>query len=415
MRAPVFLLAAALLAAPARAQDPPVEPVDPTDIVNALLGGLMGFREMSEAELQQEVAEAGGVGFRSRVPLEYMDRETLGRYLKELFDSEYPRERAAADERTLVAFDLLAPGTDLRALRARLLEENIVGFYDERPGRKRLYAVSRDRTLTPANQIILAHELRHALQDQYMDVHGLLPDTVGDFDDRRVALMSLLEGDATLVMERFLARRLPGIQGQGGDLAGLSLPDASLPDVPPVVRDQLVRPYLDGRDFARALWQGGGWEAVKAAWARPPASSEQVLHPEKYLAHEPPRAVELGYAPPGARLLSEGVLGEMLTRTLLEGADAAGWGGDRFRVWDVSGRTLLVWRSEWDTPADARTFLEAARARYSRSHGPGRPSGGWTLFEKAGWGVALAPRGEGAALVASDDPGALQAALNGVR
>ena len=57
---------------------------------------------------------------------------------------------------------------------------------------------------------MLSHELRHALQDQYADVHGVLPDAVGDFDDRRLAFVSLLEGDATLVMERFLMKRLAG-------------------------------------------------------------------------------------------------------------------------------------------------------------------------------------------------------------
>jgi hypothetical protein len=86
----------------------------------------------------------------------------------------------------------LSPQTDLRDLRARVLEENIAGFYDERPGKKRLYAVSDDRRLSPSNQLILSHELRHALQDQYVDLHAQLPDAVGDFDDRRLAWLSLL-------------------------------------------------------------------------------------------------------------------------------------------------------------------------------------------------------------------------------
>src|SRR6185436_4886418 len=118
-----------------------------------------------------------------------------------------------------------------------ILEDNIVGFYDERPGKKRLYAVSEQRRLTPTNQLILSHELRHALQDQYANLHDMLPDSVGDFDDRRIAFLSVLEGDATLVMERFMVRRLTGGANDGDkeeDTAPLSMPPPPMPDVPPV-------------------------------------------------------------------------------------------------------------------------------------------------------------------------------------
>jgi hypothetical protein len=406
-----FLLAAVLTMAPA-AQ--PQTPPEISELLNILLASLGGFRDMTGPELQKEVAEAGGVPFRSDVPLDYLSRGALSSYLKEVLDSEYPPERASADERTLVALDLLPPRAGLRALRARLLEENVAGFYDERPGRKRLFAVSDDRTLTPANQLVLAHELRHALQDQYADVHGTIPASVGDFDDRRMAYLSLLEGDATLVMERFLLRRLPGLPESMGDMGALSLPPNIMPGVPVVLQDQLLLPYLLGRDFARAVFARGGWDALRQAWARPPASTEQVLHPEKYFAGEEPRAPSLPYAPPSGRLINEGVLGEMLTRTLLgEGSDAAaaGWGGDLFRVFDVAGRTLLVWASAWDTVADAREFAEAVRARFRVRHGPPRVERGFHVFASGEWRFALVEQPGRVLLLSSDDAAAFQAAL----
>jgi hypothetical protein len=374
---------------------------------------------MTAEELQREVAEAGGVAFRADVPLDYLNREELSAYIRELVDAEYPPERAAAEERTLVAFDLLQPGTDLRRLRARLLLENIAGFYDERPGRKRLYAVSTERRLTPANQLILAHELRHALQDQYAEVASLLPSEVGDFDDRRLALMSLLEGDATLVMERFLRRRLPLGDGEDRDLSGLSLPAPPVPGAPAVLRDQLVLPYLLGRDFALAIWRHAGWDGIKGAWRQPPTSTEQVLHPDKFLAREAPQPVELAYAPPGGRVLNEGVLGELLTRTLLgdetRSEASSGWGGDLYRAWDIAGGTLLVWRSVWDTPADAAEFSVALDARYRRSHGAGRLLEGATLYERQPWRVALSASSSRVTLAASDDAGALVKAVKALR
>jgi hypothetical protein len=399
-----------LLAGPLRAQEPP--PIDPSDLINTLLGGLLGFKDITGPELQTEVAEVGGIPFRSDVPLRYLTHAELSRYLKEVLDDEYPAAQARADQKTLVAFGLLAPGTDLRAVRGRLLEENVAGFYDERPGKKQLYAVSEDRRLTPTNQLILSHELRHALQDQYANVHDALPASVGDFDDRRLAYLSLLEGDATLVMERFLVRHLPGVEGS--ELSGLSMPVPAVPGAPKVLADQLVLPYVVGRDFARAVWQRGGWEAIKAAWSRPPESSEQVLHPEKFFARESPQRVDIAYQPAGGTLVNEGVLGEMLTRTLLgEGSDAAaaGWGGDHFRVWDVGGKSLLVWRSVWDGPADLAEFKKALLARLGAERAPSGERGPFRLFGGPAPRFAAGEVAGGMVLVSSDDDRAFDAAL----
>jgi len=405
------VVCAALVATGAAAQEPGG---DAADLLNALLSGLMGVTDMTAAELQGEVAAAGGIPFRSEVGVEYMSRSELSRYLKEVLDSEYPRERAEADQRTLVALDLLSPGSDLRALRSRILEDNIVGFYDERPGRKRLYAVSEQRRLTPTNQLILSHELRHALQDQYANLHDLLPESVGDFDDRRIALLSVLEGDATLVMERFMVRRLTGAD-KDEDTAPLSMPPPPMPDVPPVLRDQLLLPYFAGRDFAQAVQKKGGWDAIKQAWGHPPESTEQVLHPEKYEAGEAPRPVDLSYAPPGARMVNEGVLGEVLIKTFLgDGAPEAapsGWGGDRYRAWDVSGKTLLVWRSVWDGPGDAREFLAAAEARLASGHAAEGSRRGFRVFAAPPWRYAVAERAGGVDFISSDDGPAFEAAL----
>ncbi len=414
-----FVVAILLAAAAARGQDEPVPP-DASELVDALLSGFLGFREISGAELEKEVADIGGVPFRSEVPLDFLDRKQLAGYLRDVFDAEYPREQADGDARTLVAFGLLEPGTDLRALRAKILGENIAGFYDDRPGRKRLYAVSASRSLTPMNQIVLSHELRHALQDQYMDTHSLLDDSIGDYDDRRLALLCLLEGDATFLMERFMLRELSG-GGEGGvDLAGgVPLPTPPVEGAPPVVRDQLVLPYTSGAELVRTIWQQGGWAAVRRAWDRPPASTEQVLHPAKYLSNEAPRPVEVGFAPPVARVVKEGVLGEMLARTLLGDEappdGAAGWGGDAFRVFDLGGRTLLVWRAVWDTPSQGRAFNQALRGRLSAARGAPTQMSGFEVYGPGPWRFAVGGPGGFTLLVSSDDDTALASALASLR
>jgi hypothetical protein len=426
MTAPRVLLLAATLLGPAAQTPPPAGEKaaadGAADLVNALLGGLLGGTEVTAAQLQREVAEAGGLPFLRDVPIAFLSRDALAAYLRELLDAEYPVAQARADARLLEAFDLLPPGTDLRALRARVLEDNVAGFYDERPGRRQLYAVSGDRSFTPMNQIVLAHELRHAQQDQYEDLHVALEDDVSDFDDRRIAWMSLLEGDATLVMERFVRLRLGGLvaaEEETDEDAGAAALSAAglidLPGAPPVVRDHLLQPYLAGLAFARALWARGGAEAMREAWRQPPQSTEQVLHPSKFFAREAPRRVEPPVAAPaGARLLSEGVLGELLLRTLVEeGAQeaAAGWGGDGWRLWDVGGRTALAWRSQWDRPADASEFHEALRARFAR-RGPPSSWTGWEIFAAdGGRSFAVRRTGDAVDLVSADDPALLDRLL----
>lgn len=414
--------AVALLVSPAHAQQEasPAQADEVTDLVNTLLGGLLGTPE-DATSLQREVEEAGGVAFRRDVPIDFIGRRELGAYVRELLDEEYPAQRALADQRTLQAFDLLPADVDLRRLRARLLEENVAGFYDERPGRRKLYSVSEDRTLTPMNQIVLAHELRHALQDQYAELHTLLSEEISDFDDRRIAVLSLFEGDATLVMERFVKLRL-GLLGAEGALDGgsgatnaLAPGLADLPGAPAVVRDQLVQPYIQGLTLARALFARGGGEALREAWSRPPESSEQVLHPQRYFSRETPRLVAPRIPKPrSGQVVSEGVLGELLLRTLLgDGQEeaAAGWGGDGWRAWDVGGKTVLAWRSEWDSPADAGEFHEALLRRFARLRGPARTSEGWTTFTAAPWVFAIRRQGDAIELLSGEDAALVEGLL----
>jgi hypothetical protein len=410
------------LSGPAAAQEKPRDGDGGARLSDAFLGKLLGLGEISAAELECLVEDAGGVRFRAPVAIDFLTYSELKTYLHEVVASEYPPMRAEADTRLLTAIGLLEPGTDLAALRLRLLEENIAGFYDERPGKRRLYAVSEDHRLTPMNQLVLSHELRHALQDQYVRVHDLLSPEISDFDDRRLALMALLEGDATLVMARFFTERLRSVDPTAPDLSDLEVPLDPLPGAPDVVRDQMSLPYAIGVRFVRALWRKSGWEAVRAAWEHPPQSTAEVLHPGAVPARAPSAGIlpASGYRPgTGARLL-DGVLGEAFTRTLLGGGDdaaaaAAGWAGDRFEVFRLGGHTLLVWHSRWKDEAQAKNFHAALTARYARSHADAvRAEGGrdadWTVRHKGAWGVAHRRQGTDVWVVSSDDGAAGQRA-----
>jgi hypothetical protein len=116
-----------------------------------------------------------------------------------------------------------------------------------------------------------------------------------------------------------------------------------------------------------------------------------VLHPQKYLRSEPARPVRLrvgGILGPRYERTRAGRSGELQTREMLATAGgagyvraAAGWGGDRYELWEHRDRggclapcrsqSVLVMRWVWDTPRDERQFAVALRefARGLRSPG----------------------------------------------
>lgn len=356
------------------------------------LGRLLGLAPVEPAELSRKVEEIGELRFRQTVQIDFMSREELTQYLRELFDEEYPIEFAEREERALRGFGFLEDGQDLRTIREKVLNENIAGFYDERPGVKKLFAISSGRTLGVMNQLILSHELRHALQDQHVVIRDkLIVDS--DYDDRRLAALCLFEGDASVLMEQYLTsgvtENMPEManlfqildQGlSGADLAEMLGVGPALKTAPDIVQEQLIAPYMQGRALAMAAYKKGGFALLNELMEHPPRSMEQVLHPEKYLdgpdSLDEPVPVELSETR-GAEVDFEGRLGELLIQVLLRGgaardranAAAAGWGGDAYAVLRTSEGFRLVWRSVWDSFEDAREFESALRTHMDGSIG----------------------------------------------
>jgi len=228
-------------------------------------------------------------------------------------------------------------------------------------------------------QIVYAHEFTHALQDQHFGLRDLGFDTETGLanPDRLLAIQALVEGDATVVMTLYtqsVASENPlaafQLLAQGLMAGNLLLPA----DTPPVLVEELLFPYNSGEVFVLALYRDGGWERVNQAYTDDlPQSSEQILHPERYLAGDNPQEVTLHPAVPGENwtLLLDRTMGEFYLRQYLqtqltrrEAADAAeGWGGDRYHIYrsDAAGQLAWVLKIVWDTPADAREFATAYR------------------------------------------------------
>jgi hypothetical protein len=355
------------------------------------------------ASIETQVQAIRGLTARNPVAPKLLDDAGIKQLTADSFTKSNPPEVVKANERVMKAFGLLPADASLSDLYVKLLGSQVAGLYN--PDDKTLYVVSKSGGLGPAQRTTFAHEFDHALQDQSFDLGSLSLDGVGH-GDQSTARLALVEGDATLVMSIWQLQNLS--QADLGQLLAESAADPGtqvLLDAPPVLRDSLLFPYTAGLSFVQGL-QAGGWQAVNAAFEKPPASTEQVLHPEKYASGEAPIAVTLPADLParlgtGWKTSFEDTNGEfslavwLRTNTAIDtataNAAAAGWGGDRYALLEgPNGAWSVVTKTVWDTPADAAEFESAATG----------------LVEKLASPASLLPGAGGAErwiVIASDD------------
>jgi hypothetical protein len=317
------------------------------------------------ARIEDQVSELRGLPPPDIGPPDVISRDQLAVELRAVLDEQWTPEQLARDNLTLRAMGLLTDHQDLRVLTETLLTAQVLGFYDFE---ERRMVVVTDAGVTPEAEITYAHEFTHAMQDAAFDT-GQERDPHGEDDDAALAELALEEGDATVAMFRWAFANLS--PDELAELAATPVPDTS--GVPQWMLRQLEFPYLAGATWVAELWTSGGWDAVDAAYDRPPASTEQVLHPEKYQDAEPPLVVhgpdltaKLGA---GWRDVESITIGEAMLAIWLEelgiseataSQAAAGWGGDQLVVSrGPDGEWVLAWRLTWDEAAEAAEFDDA--------------------------------------------------------
>lgn len=308
-----------------------------------------------------------------KVVPQFITRGELSTRLME--DLEDEREEIFKAQELLTILDLIPQDTDLYQLYLDLFAEQVLGFYDTES--EELFVVQDVSEITPIQEVTLAHEYLHALQQQHFDIYSMI-NAVEDHLDASTALVALIEGDASLVGLTYLLDHLTPQQQAQVFESGSDSPvfDAS----PHFIRQDLVFPYTNGLDFTASLLTAGRWVNINNAFKEPPASTEQVLHSRKYLAREEPVAVTI---PTLALNLGQGwsevytdTLGEFFLKTFLETLTtndiaanaAAGWGGDKFTlVRGPDGQRALALLTSWDSTEDTLEFFEALHSGFDDS------------------------------------------------
>ena len=330
----------------------------------------------------REVARVRGLPLKQAIPNEVVDRDELRARLLKMAAEDKTAEESAAEGFALERWGMIPPGTNYERLLVDLLTDQVAGYYD--PDTKKL-TISRSAGDDPAwAEMVLAHEIDHGLQDQAFDLHRFedLPSSEGD---AAAARRALVEGDGiALMIEVMVARNRSKVDWASPEIATAIEKSMSAPGVgndsidraPLAIREAMLFPYRAGFGFIAALRRRQPWSAVDAAFVRPPKSTEQILHPDRYFADDPPVPIE-ARAPaalPGFAIAHSTVWGELgfalwlrshgVVEAMADEA-AAGWGGDRAIVLARPGdrradKAVGIARFEWDTEVDAIEAAEAA-------------------------------------------------------
>ncbi|MDQ6909520.1 MAG: hypothetical protein M3Z84_01850 [Actinomycetota bacterium] len=319
--------------------------------------------------LEAFVEQSRGLRFKEPVAIDLLSRKEITAKLRRGDGSGGGGggDRAAF-EGFLRALGLVRGPIDLNAAAAAVEEDGIVGFYD--PKKKRLFVRGVDPT--PFVRQVLVHELTHALDDQHFNLDRPALDDRND--ESSESFRTLVEGSAVAVEQRFVASLSEAERQQASDeesAAGGSARDT----IPDVVARLLSYPYVVGPRLVEALIQDGGEPRLEQALLNPPVTSEQTLHPDKFLAGE--AAIPVAKPAPEGKVVDRGVLGEVALLLILEEVlptpvarkAAAGWGGDQYVAWSSGAKTCLKWVIAMDTPTDTAELVSGLRTWEEKNPG----------------------------------------------
>jgi hypothetical protein len=326
------------------------------------------------AKMLKKVSQVRELQAKAPVPGKVLERSELIARVRGHIDKEVPKTAIVNEGLALQLFGFVPTKFDYEAETYKLLEAQLAGYYE--PGDKTMY-MANDLEDDSA-KATLAHELVHSLQDQYWDLASKSKYVPGQ-DDTSEARSALAEGDATSSMMDVL---LMGSGKTALDLPGdlfteqmlTSMSQGSTANEPHAMVASLVAPYVYGTRFVNQMRQEGGWAAVNDVWADThPITTEQILHVDKYKAHEPaevvadPTFAALGAGWTAVDADTGGELGARLTFAEWmdekdAGATAEHWAGDRQVIATNGPKAAIAWKLRYDylRESDAGGYARAA-------------------------------------------------------
>ncbi len=321
----------------------------------------------------EQMSRLTGLPIKAPLKKRIVSRPEIRKLLIRNLHTEYTPRELHVQEATLRAFGLVSRTFDLEKFLISFYTEQAAGFYD--PRTKTMYMA--DWIPADTQQMVLAHELTHALQDQNFNLQRYMHVVKHD-DDAEAARQAVVEGYATAAMfQRMLGSTSLAVLPSFGTLIGplINQQMAEFPvfsKAPFFFRLEALFPYVQGASFIeKGLKQDGNWKDLNKLFTSPPTSTKDIYQPDVYFNHASLPTVQLPArtpldSVPGLARLDENSLGELGLNALMgqflseERAKAvsADWLADRYILYedDAKQSYALVARSRWVNPEAALTF-----------------------------------------------------------
>lgn len=358
---------------------------------------------LSDQELRVYVARSmarveyiRGQEFKRSVPVEAVSRSDF-RGVVQTLSGTTPTQRATENQLWEALFMVDEP-TDAVEQSRQGTAKGVAGLY--MPFFGQIYVISDAGGRLVVDNATLIHELTHGLQDQYHDLDS--PTFQATTLDGRLGQLGLTEGAANYVMTRYTQRCESGewecVSTPRNERSNRSsLVEGPLPETNLGMQIVSFQPYSDGPAYVNNHIERGGWEAVEDAFRDPPASSEQIIHPERRDDSLTPMnftsTARDGWkilAPRGSsgyQTVGEAGIyamfwyqGRAYDNSIIDWREFAGpdrgpydrynytsrpsegWANDRLYVYFSGDERGYVWKTTWDSERDAREFERAYRA-----------------------------------------------------
>ena len=355
-------------------------------------------------DIRREVEALRGKKFMAKVPVYRISEKELRAISDHELDKEFPGPKLRSYEELLAWLDMVPPQTDLKSVYADFLVDQVAGLYDSDAkemcipsfsggttnAAKKAAEKKLEKLSSEIDDIVLAHEFTHALEDQYWPLDDPKDHDSKASTDHGTAHDFVSEGSATREMievipaqwgrgspERYF--RLWNLIHSGLGEFGLNYAlngawkssDALVAGVPETLARTEAMPYSFGYSFCTELLRQWGLDGLDYVYNHPPVSSAQVMHPTKCWEWRDfpvqitlPETLLRGWTQVSLDSVGEAgmaVLFGCQFKNLNHGLELArGWDGDHVALYKGSGgHRLLLWASSWDSTNAAGRYVGA--------------------------------------------------------
>ncbi len=350
--------------------------------------------ELSEAQQKviSKVEEIRGLTASEPLTVIFKSREELHEEIVKNFRSALTDQDFQDERELFTLLGFIHADFDVEGLYEALYTEQVAGYYDHDQNVMMLIEEA-----DPSETLrTLAHEYTHFLQfssfptlrqyynAEFCELHG----------DDCILARSVIEGDAVLteslaVQDPLVMRLLNKNRATGNN------DDSTFRNAPPYYQESILLEYVYGFPFVYTYFLNDGFESVNELLSAPPASVEQLIHPEKYGTDEPEN-VSIGlfdkvFADAGCEFVRSSVFNELDTRWMLTlGVDpgwridersaaraSEGWSGGTFSFGRCDGKPYVFSETQWDSRRDSAEFSDGMEMYFDARFGAAESAGSW--------------------------------------